>query len=690
MRSKWLLLVNLIIFLCLRQLRSEILNRVDEINRLPLSVVTACPQVAMEGVVIFVPPDFPEACVIHDGSSSIYTSHDSKGNHTSWKRGEKVKILGQAIPGKFAPMIEVRDVLSLGPGIIPEAKRLNRFELDSGQLNAQLVKLTGIVRHHYTEESVNIPRSVFVLDSDIGYIRVIRYHVDTDEADRLIDAEVRVEGVVISTFNENRQLVSSTVRVDTADRWRVIRPAPIDPFNLKTFPINELRRYDPAQDWRNRVKIRGCISAVLSDGRVGIQDASGAFIAHIQSKKLPVLGAVVDIVGFIKSGHYSMGLEHCLWRETDQTQLLHPEIFKQESSEAPYNSDGKLIKLRGKLLSWADDEGRHAWKLMSGKYSVIVLPPPHLGDVGKWNSAVVPGCELEVTGLCEISLKPTWFAFRESSVQSIRVFLSNKNDVIVLNRAPYRWVSWLLGVIASTGMILLFLLWQRSRKKLVEAKMQMIRQNEIWRAILAERQRLGRELHDTLIQGLTAIGVRVGGARLVAFGQKAELHEHLNHASALVSSSIHEARRAIWAMKAQVIEQYGLCGALREVSTRLLDGGSIKFTLDLPKVLPGLPVLIENSILYIAQEAITNSIKYSKANMIKLSLTIKKNDLILQIQDDGRGFDSEQKMGADHTGIDGMRSRIEECGGTLEVLSQINAGCVVKARMYIGIWLRSQ
>jgi signal transduction histidine kinase len=193
-------------------------------------------------------------------------------------------------------------------------------------------------------------------------------------------------------------------------------------------------------------------------------------------------------------------------------------------------------------------------------------------------------------------------------------------------------------------------------------------------AVLAERTRIAREIHDTLAQGFAGISVQLElVARLLTKAPEAA-KPHLDQARQLVRSSLDEARRSVWALRSQALEKSDLPSALSDAVKQLLADTAIQSQVQVTGTYRELSRTIEDHLLRIGTEAVTNAIKHARAQALQVELHYVRDRVQLRVQDDGCGFDSARQSLNRHFGLVGMRERVMQMGGTLTVNSQPNAG----------------
>ncbi len=223
------------------------------------------------------------------------------------------------------------------------------------------------------------------------------------------------------------------------------------------------------------------------------------------------------------------------------------------------------------------------------------------------------------------------------------------------------WWFYLLCLAATLSAIWYF---YRVRVKLIERQ---------FSAVLSERNRLAREIHDTLAQGLAGISLQLElVARMLSIKPEAA-KAPLDQARQLVRNNLDEARRSVWDLRSQALENSDLPAAVNESAKELTAGTSTQVSVKVGGTYRQLSRLIEDNLLRITQEAITNAIKHAQAEMISVELNYEPKNLQLTVKDNGRGFDDKIQHDK-HYGLVGMKERAAQIGGNVTVNSQMNQG----------------
>jgi signal transduction histidine kinase/ligand-binding sensor domain-containing protein len=195
-----------------------------------------------------------------------------------------------------------------------------------------------------------------------------------------------------------------------------------------------------------------------------------------------------------------------------------------------------------------------------------------------------------------------------------------------------------------------------------------------------ERARVSREIHDTLLQSLggvalelEAVAVELDAASLRSTG------DGVRRLRRQVSRGVVEARRSIAELRSPALQTHGLPGALRDIGQRAADGKSLNIQVSVVGRARRLPPSVEEQLLRIGQEAMTNAVRHAMAGNIDLVLEYHGDTITLRVSDDGCGFDVEQRQDdGTHWGLTNMMERAKKLGTRLGLRSRPGHGTVVE------------
>jgi signal transduction histidine kinase len=223
-------------------------------------------------------------------------------------------------------------------------------------------------------------------------------------------------------------------------------------------------------------------------------------------------------------------------------------------------------------------------------------------------------------------------------------------------------------ILTAVGLVLLV---QRLRLKRAERE---------FNAVLGERNRIAREIHDTLAQGYVGISVQLEVlAELLRMSKVDAAQKHLDQTRGYVREGLADARQSIWALRSQDSGETTLPVKLRRM-VESAGGGELEAQFGIFGAYRPLPPGTEQEILRVAQEAIHNVKKHAGAHELSVQLEYGPQEIALDVRDDGKGFALDLAQAPGHYGLTGMRERAAMIGGTLHVISEPGTGTTVRLR----------
>ncbi|MCI0478094.1 MAG: GAF domain-containing sensor histidine kinase, partial [Anaerolineales bacterium] len=204
----------------------------------------------------------------------------------------------------------------------------------------------------------------------------------------------------------------------------------------------------------------------------------------------------------------------------------------------------------------------------------------------------------------------------------------------------------------------------------VAARSQRLRQIAQQAALLDERQRLARDLHDSVTQSLYSVTLFAQASRSSAYAGNLSLtQQYVGRLSEMARQALKEMRWLIYELRPALVEEVGLVNALQ----RRLEMVERRAGIEAQFVVEGmreLDIALENAVYQIAQEAFNNTLKHAAATFVRIRLSMSELDLRLEIQDDGKGFDLDSVGQTAGLGLASMRERARQLGGALSINSK--------------------
>ncbi|MGO8673417.1 MAG: DUF4118 domain-containing protein [Capsulimonadaceae bacterium] len=208
---------------------------------------------------------------------------------------------------------------------------------------------------------------------------------------------------------------------------------------------------------------------------------------------------------------------------------------------------------------------------------------------------------------------------------------------------------------------------------------------EAWRqarhnAVLDERNRLARDVHDSLSHMFTGIKFLLEAADRIAPSPNA--FELVSRARQLAVDGTQEARRSVWALRATPEEaDGGLPAAVRAIGDRLANAVPIQWEVLVTGSPRRLSHATEQDLLRTCQEAVGNAVRHAKADRVRILLDYEADGVVLSVVDDGRGFDAGQANAGSGFGLTSMRERCERIGAELDIKTEVGQGTCVRVRL---------
>jgi PAS domain S-box-containing protein len=200
-------------------------------------------------------------------------------------------------------------------------------------------------------------------------------------------------------------------------------------------------------------------------------------------------------------------------------------------------------------------------------------------------------------------------------------------------------------------------------------------------AILKERNRLARDVHDNLAQGLTSIVLQLEGAEEVLSKDSQAAQRHLERARSLARSSLEETRRSLVAMHAPILHETSLPDAVEQVISDLKLESSARMALSLQGNLRPLSLEIQENLLRVIQEALRNAIRHGKANEIRVELNYDPDAVGIRVEDNGRGFSLRKVRSGRGLGLVIMQERASDIEARFNIQSRQGKGTCVEVRL---------
>ena len=611
------------------------------------------------------------------------------------KEGTEIEMEGVLDEGAFAPVILPRSLRILGQQTLPPVKEVPLSQLMNGAADVQRVQVSGVVQSIADEAG---RRWLLKVETGLGHFLARLPKTVAFEPARLLDAEVRMNGVAAVSRNWRSEFVCPRLIISREEDVVIIKAAPGDPFAAQKVPLDALDAFSPQGRPLHRRRIEGVVTYSEPGNFLFMQSGSQAVRVETVNSEILVLGDQVEATGFIDTSRDVAGLSGALIRKIvrGESPTAVPMSLTSIKSEFALMRDGQkarlpgcdglLVSVQGRLLNVQStiSDGIHRLELDCGD-AVTTLFARGVSD------GLQPGTELRATGVATVQYAPAGQTANFAEPMRLDVLLRDRTDITVL-QVPSWWTMrrTLFALCGVALLALIALTWAALLRRTVSRQTKLLAQEMRGRrdaavefqAALRERSRLAANLHDTVLQTMTGIAYQIEACEAESIPEIERRANHLETARRMVQRGQEDLRNSVWALRALPMKERTFTEAVRSVARQVSAGHKVEIIVEPTNELPVLADFIAGNLLLIVQEAVHNALKHAKPTQIHITLMASADatTFVVVVQDDGSGFVMGSQPGASsgHFGLEGMRERAERLGGKLELNSTLGSGTTLQ------------
>jgi signal transduction histidine kinase len=626
-------------------------------------------KVEIEGTVLFVYSKH-SAMVIHDGTGSCWVGTSSPLNENI-KYGSKVRVTGQTyIHSCYLANIEEATAEYLGEGSIPEPRVASAEDLFAQWIDTQWIQIEALVVG--TEED----GLAFTLVLDIaGKIFKADVTFEPDSAKRaavLMQRRVLFTGVAGTVVNDSRQMTDRHFLIPSFDQ--------IIPIETKTSEvpppfrkIANLLQSDNSQF--DAVKVEGVVTQNRK-GRFFLRDETASTVVYTFQEDIYPPGSRVVVDGYPGVAPFRPILRATKVELSGKAETPMPLRLNPQDGIQP-NLHNEFVELDCEFLGTVR---------AASKRTILQCRSGNTFFESNWTksdtetSAPEPGDTIRLRGIYEVTtISPIP---RIEWANGFRMHLLDNEAVEILKKAPW-WtfnrLLWALGI--AMAVILLILVWTNFLRRRVAIQTKIISRQVERSAIKDERQRIARELHDTLEQDLTGLSMQLENA----LDEIGELNEPANRSLSLVHRMLQRSRLEAHASVSDLRNPQLLMRPMAEAMKESLEEKAREAGVHLDFSVEGEPRVLrsttQNHLLRIAREALNNALRHGKASRVHCLLAYTEGGVTLKFEDNGSGFDTSLPTPAGHFGLTGMRERANKIHARFSLNSSPGHGTKIEVHM---------
>ena len=434
-------------------------------RRLPVEIqgiVTSLP--AFRGTLFLADPGDPRAAI------------DVHGLKIPVQLGDRVQITGTTLPGMFASDVLAKAGRVLSHGALPPAPLVTFGDIFGGSYDSRRVAVRAVVQSAEARgyDGSHPLRLVANMGGNLIEVDVLRFH--PEDAAKLVDADVQIQGICATRFNTYRQFGGVRMQVDDMAEITIVKPAPAEPWAHAAGPVLSVLRFDSPPDAAHRVHLAGVVT-YSTPSTTYLQDETGGIrVQTVMPGPVFPVGTPVEVLGFPALTSHNPALERAVMRRLPPTALPPVEPASIRVADLAQTSDGAtnypyeahLVRFAANMVQQDISEDYNSLALHEGSSVIYASWPEHHAP----QHAPAAGSRVLLTGVVEGHIGA-------AGQPAYRVLLRDPSDIVVIQPAPW-WrpehLLWLMGaLLALAGISSLWVMMLRHR---VQTQTQMLRQSE--------------------------------------------------------------------------------------------------------------------------------------------------------------------------------------------------------------------
>lgn len=608
-------------------------------------------------------------------------------------RGETVRIdngIGNGFVNADCESIDIRGHIEPDPPIDATID-----DILAGQHHFYPVRVRGTVRDVFVDEIDHGYQHVILSDGRVSLALAMPIPKGSAALFRdIVGAEVRAIGCCLPRSNGFRRLSRNVMYLHSTNNVEIITPPHKDPFAVPSIKSIHLGDASILMDL-GRHSASGTVIAVWQRSNFTIKANDHTVInVRLADGPPPVCGDVVDVAGLPDTDLYCINLRRAIWRRHPGAKRFAPEkadptdaatLFSDRNGLNEINPSyhGKAIALDG-IVTGVPSEGLNDGiiHLLSGGFTVTI-------DAGSTPDALKGleiGSKAEISGTCIVKTD-RWYPNEPiPHIRDMIIVVRDPSDVKILASAPWWTPARFMALIAILVLVLAaFLLWNVLLRRLADKRgrelMRTRLSQEESKLKVQERTRIAVELHDTIAQNLTGVSMEIDSAEQLAAKDPSAMLKHLGMAARTLQSCRNELRNCLWDLRSRALEETDLNEAIRRTIAPLVSDVELSIRFNVPR--SALSDDTAHVLMRIVRELVMNAVRHGKASSVMVAGAFESGVLLFSVRDNGSGFEPSAAPGImqGHFGLQGIRERINQFSGEMDIESAPGKGAKVTVRL---------
>lgn len=577
--------------------------------------------------------------------------------------GDEVEVSGNVTGGFYGPYVIVDEAKRAGWRQPPKPLNFRPDFVQTGLGDNRWVEIEGLMVDVTFGESKREGSGLLVTGQSDLVIRFRNAHDDFDVTglERMIGSWVRLQGSGAPLFNDQRQRIGSDIICSRNQFVSVLEKTE----QSEPVTLDEIGRWDSRRTRQGLVETSGTVTLVEGPSSLVVQSGThGARINTLTPVDVSVDEPVI-LTGLPETQGYFVGLRYATLSPSETG--TPPSAPVPDDNPLSRDHAFQLVTFSGKLI----EKGRGVINVQVNEALVPVNSPPEV-------SKILPpeGSMLRIRGVKRVE------ANERGEVRSVTIAMRSASDVEVI-AVPSWWTParYLTAILILASGALLFLTWLLELNKRVKKQTTLIKEQIESNATLEERNRIARELHDTLSQGFSGVGYQLASVSNHLTSDPDKARTKLDAARQMVEHSLAEARDSLIGLRVPAgAETLDFPNATLTAAKSRCEEADVNFEAERNNWSGSakLPAETAYACHRIVLEAVTNALRHSGASKITVSMAAEAGRARIVVADDGKGFSTTDRAPEGHFGIQGMRERAQQLGAALAIQSAPSRGTSVE------------
>ncbi len=647
------------------------LKSVAEIRALSLAEAVTNPTVNLRLQVLKIGAK-KNGAFVSDGKDGIYLAftHSYRGSR-SFRAGEILDVYGKVAPGRFLPHISAVTIKRQGFRALPAPRKIDESKFADPSLDAQWVSFSGTILD--VIDGTNPQELGFRIQCGEKTVNALvsRSYLAEQHLASLMHYRVKIRAIASTKANEKGQMIA---RYFSVSQYQDIKVIP-EKIEAVTAMDQLLRR---GGDHEDGVKVRGRV-LYANEREIYLRGEKASVYVKARNDHVKVeRGALLEIEGQVQTGPVRPIILANQVSIIETGPELEPVNITLTNEGYHSSLSDELVTLEAQVRGIRENNDGYVIQCEGHEIPFDA----HIDSGITLPANLQRGATIRLTGICKLTASRFFLPF-PYQMDGFRLRVRDLGDLEIL-QAPSWWsarrLAITLGGIAAIGV--LAFVWAMLLRSQVASQTNVISAQVQREAAHEERQRLARELHDTLQQNMTGISMQLDHARRHLDASQPDLtKDTLNRAQSMLDQCRQETRESISQLRSATTTRGSLAILVEDAMREEAEMHAVTLKVETAgKPYPLDPFYVRHAVR-ITREAFSNALSHSKASKVRVNFVYSDEELEVQIEDNGAGFETQKAPPKGHFGLVGMKERAARIGSKLSINSEPGRGTMIDLKI---------